>query len=52
MQELSTTAREHHLRQTAIAIEAPRDESEDVGQICIFADVEGGAVLVLSDGGA
>jgi len=38
----------------ATAIEEQRREkkSKDVGQICVFANIEGSAVFVLSDRGA
>ncbi len=55
MQEL-TTALElggHH-DFIAIAIEEQRrgNKSNYVGQICVFANIEGGAIFVLSDRGA
>ena len=51
-------AREHHHnctgeRRSAIEEQPQRQNGEqDVRQICVLADVEGGQVSVLSDGGA
>jgi len=47
-----TTAREQHQHHREEQLKGTATRSEDVGQICVLADVEGGAVSVLSDGGA